>query len=1034
MKRFFPLLIVLLFLVSCTDELDQIINGSRTDVRGSKTVFQASTEGPASPETKVYADENLKVLWNADDRISIFNKTTFNYQFAFTGDDGDTAGSFEEIPTSDFITGTEIDNIYAVYPYDRKNKLNHRCVLTVTLPSEQAYKESSFGIGANTMVAASSGNFLAFKNVGGYLNLRLYGDDVSVSRITIKGNNGEKIAGKASIEMPLGGVPTVTMDNSATDEVSVVCNPAVKIGSDANNYTDFWFVIPPVYFSLGFTITVTDDKGGVFERATSKALTINRNTLEWMAALKVVPDYTNANVQFEDANFKAYCVENFDKDGDGEISMAEANAVTTITVNPEIVASLKGIEYFKNLQSLTCRLNWSSSSTDANGKRHYYNANKEEIFSLLTSLDLSNNLALTSLNCSSNQLTSLDVSSNTALIQLYCGDNQLTSLDVSYNTALTTLNCRYNQLTALDVSNITELKTLTCSSNQLTSLDVSHNTALTSLNCSYNQLTSLDMSNNTALTSLNCSYNQLTSLDVSNNTELQSLNCSSNQLTSLDVSHCAELTDLNCSSNQLTSLDVSHNTALTSLSCGSNQLTGLDVSHNTELRGLSCNSNQLTSLDLSNNTALTSLYCYSNQLTSLDVCHNTALIWLYCYSNQLTSLDVSHNTGMTVLNCRNNQLTNLDISNNTALSELDCRGNMSGITIYIRGGQVFSYFYHDDSAVITEKGTPIPAGNVTFEDSAFKAYCVENFDKDGDGEISYGEALIVTYIDCDNKGIQSLSGIECFTNLTQLYCDSNQLTSLDVSHCAALTDLSCGSNQLTSLDVSHNTALSGLYCYSNQLTSLDVSNITVLTRLDCSDNQLTRLDVSNNTELQSLYCYYNQLTSLDVSRNTALTNLNCRSNQLTSLDVSHNTELTYLNCYSNQLTSLDVSHNTALTSLYCYSNRLTSLDVSSNLSLTSLWCYQNKLASLDVSNNVALTYLYCHINQLTSLDISNNPALLRLWCYSNQLTSLDVSSCMALTELLCSSNPSLTEIWLKTGQDIGNFSYDTSVATIKYKD
>ena len=303
MKKLFYLAALLLLLASCTSELDPMINGSRSDKARQTTVFQASVEGCSMPETKVYADEDMKVLWNADDRISIFNLTTYNYQFAFTGDDGDTAGGFELIPDSGFITGTNVDYVYAAYPYSKTNKLSNQGIFTMVLPAEQSYKEHSFGIGANTMVAVTDGNFLAFKNVGGYLSLRLYGDNVSVSRITIKGNNGEKIAGKGSIDIPFGGTPTVTMDNSATDEISVVCNPAVKIGADANNYTDFWFVIPPVYFSLGFMITVTDDKGGVFERTTSKALTINRNTLEWMAALKVVPDYTNANVPFEDANF-----------------------------------------------------------------------------------------------------------------------------------------------------------------------------------------------------------------------------------------------------------------------------------------------------------------------------------------------------------------------------------------------------------------------------------------------------------------------------------------------------------------------------------------------------------------------------------------------------------------------------------------------------------------------------------------------------------------------------------------------------------
>ena len=104
-------------------------------------------------------------------------------------------------------------------------------------------------------------------------------------------------------------------------------------------------------------------------------------------------------------------------------------------------------------------------------------------------------VALEELNLWNNVLTSLDLSNNTALTRLVCRSNSLTSLDVSKNTALVELNCAGNQLTSLDVSKNTALEYLYCYYNQLTSLDVSKNTALTSLSCSFNQLTSLNMKN-----------------------------------------------------------------------------------------------------------------------------------------------------------------------------------------------------------------------------------------------------------------------------------------------------------------------------------------------------------------------------------------------------------------------------------------------------------------------------------------------------------------------------------------------------------
>jgi hypothetical protein len=62
----------------------------------------------------------------------------------------------------------------------------------------------------------------------------------------------------------------------------------------------------------------------------------------------------------------------------------------------------------------------------------------------------------------------------------------------------------------------------------------------------------------------------------------------------------------------------------------------------------------------------------------------------------------------------------------------------------------------------------------------------------------------VTYLDVSKKYISSLTGIEDFKALTELYCYLNTLTSLDVSKNTALTRLDCIYNSLKSLDVSQN--------------------------------------------------------------------------------------------------------------------------------------------------------------------------------------------------------------------------------------
>ena len=144
-------------------------------------------------------------------------------------------------------------------------------------------------------------------------------------------------------------------------------------------------------------------------------------------------------VNIPDDNFLNALIElGVDTNGDGLISPEEAEAVTCLDVRgsyhtPGEIENMQGIEAFINLDTLIC----------------WYNN--------LTTLDVSNNIALTRLECGGNQLTTLDVSKNIKLEWLSCGVNQLTTIDVSNNTSLKALWCSYNQLITLDVSNNTKL-------------------------------------------------------------------------------------------------------------------------------------------------------------------------------------------------------------------------------------------------------------------------------------------------------------------------------------------------------------------------------------------------------------------------------------------------------------------------------------------------------------------------------------------------------------------------------------------------
>lgn len=305
-------------------------------------VFQAAIEQAEDrPEsgTKVYADDNFRVLWNAGDRISIFNFTTFNSEYLFDGADGDNAGSFSKVDDGSFVTGNQISAIYSVYPYSSETKISNDEVLTLTLPAVQTWAEGTFGPGSNTMVSAGTDNNLLFRNAGGLLVFKLYGAGASVKSLRLRGNNGELLSGPAEVSMPVGEVPSLSViPQSGNGEVSLVADGAVSLGADADNYIEFWFVLPPVNFSKGFTLTVTGSDGSTFEKATTNEISILRNHISRMAPIEVnlsttgQPDneiwYTSADGNivepYDVSSIDATIVSNTYVDGKGVIAFDKA--------------------------------------------------------------------------------------------------------------------------------------------------------------------------------------------------------------------------------------------------------------------------------------------------------------------------------------------------------------------------------------------------------------------------------------------------------------------------------------------------------------------------------------------------------------------------------------------------------------------------------------------------------------------------------------------------------------------------------------
>ena len=735
----------------------------------------------------------------------------------------------------------------------------------------------------------------------------------------------------------------------------------------------------------------------------------NVTTLEYPAVEKKL-------VSIPDAKFKANLVGLFDTDKDGEISEEEALEIKEIRCYGKDISSLTGIASFVNLEILDC-------------------ANNN-----LSAIDISANLKLKEFDCSSNPLTFVDVSKNTALTKLSCYSCKLTAINVESNINLIDFNFANNKIiTMINLLNNTALQRLYCQGNDLVSLDLRKNLQLKLLNCRDNgDLEFLFLEENFVIETLFIDTppttiiypNYLRFKDPIFHKYLVD-NFDSDNDGNLSDKEAYNIKEIDCSNLGISSLEGLNLIAnLTSLNCSGNNLSSIDVRTNTALRTLKCDSSKLTSIDVSKNILLETLSISNNSIKVINVKSNTNLKYLNCNNNLIFELVLYNNKKLETLMCQDNVLSALLYLNNlSSLKMVDCSKNSKLKVIYLQTDYVVeTIIFDEDNAEIryldeTVVIDPDPSLGIRIPDPSFKAILLDLCDSNKDGVIMEDEAKTVTDITCTFQGITSLEGIEHFTNLVYLNCNSNSLTSLSLSQNKKLKELNCYSNSLTSLDITGCGALTKLICGANRLSELNLSKNKNLTFLDCSSNRLKVLNVCNNPSIGTIVCSGNQgsvVINIFSSQHPTITGDYTRSNQGFVVDFedsafedyilngtkydserdgiiteSEALNITKIDCRSLGITSLKGIEKFAnLTELNCFGNNLSgTLNMNSNPKLLQLVCDRNNLSSLDVSNCLSLSLLSCGNNDFVQLDLRINTSLSFLDCRGNsRLNSVKLDS------------------------------------------
>ena len=281
-KILFAFIAMIAMVASCqkTEEFSEQIDAH---------VLHASIEKDKA--SKTILDENNNVRWTEGDQIVAFMKTSLGLKYQLKDSYiGETSGYFSKVSSGssdDLGAGMEWDHIVAYYPYAESIKCarsGDNYAIDVVLPTEQTYKVDSFGNGAWPMVAVSKDNDITFKNVCGGMKLQLKGTQKVVA-IKLEGKNKEKLSGAATVTAYTNDVtkPAITMASGAATSVTLNCGSGVQLNE--SSATEFILALPPVLFSKGFTVTVTDAADKTYTVETDKANTVLRSSLINMPAV-----------------------------------------------------------------------------------------------------------------------------------------------------------------------------------------------------------------------------------------------------------------------------------------------------------------------------------------------------------------------------------------------------------------------------------------------------------------------------------------------------------------------------------------------------------------------------------------------------------------------------------------------------------------------------------------------------------------------------------------------------------------------------
>ena len=304
MKRFLLFVFAVIVFAACSKDAINEQQNMQTIVDEAPETLTVGFEGDV---TRIQLNESQKTVWTKGDLVSVFYKSDANQKYEYRGETGERTAELHKVSAGS--STTKMGYVVVAYPYNEEYIISPASGnLETMLPAVQHYAVDSYGVGDNLMVSCSEFTQFSLKSVCGWLKLQLTGNGEKVKSITLRGNNGEQVAGLIHVDTKSAEATlyseqvapddngnangSLVVDGAMVTELTLDCGEGVTLGKNA---TAFYIALPPQTFDDGFTVEVACVDGSKMVKSSNKALSIERNHIQPIAEISYIANISPSN-------------------------------------------------------------------------------------------------------------------------------------------------------------------------------------------------------------------------------------------------------------------------------------------------------------------------------------------------------------------------------------------------------------------------------------------------------------------------------------------------------------------------------------------------------------------------------------------------------------------------------------------------------------------------------------------------------------------------------------------------------------------